>query len=166
MLENLKSRRWPLAPVGWSLALALAACTAHSGQEFSVSNASQIRSGVTTKTSVQQNLGEPYRRDITADGKETWYYTYDTTTTSPGATAFIPFIGPALSGSQKASSKSQEVTIVFAGDVVASCKLRLSSSSVSGALGAGGGALNVAEAQAGGGAGTTQETNCGDTPIR
>ena len=144
----------------------LPACTANAGREFSAANASQIRSGVTAKADVERSLGPPYRRQIAADGTETWLYFHNRVTDTPGPTAFIPIVGPLLPGSANASSDTEQLTVKFRGDTVVECKLQVSSSSSSKPAAAGNGVAVVAEAVAGSGSGVTQDTNCGDGPGR
>ena len=145
---------------------ALAACTGHYGQKFSVSNAAQIQSGVSTKASVEQALGEPFRRDTGANGDETWTYVYNSTTVAPAATAFIPFIGPMLPNSTNASADNRQVVITFHGNIVSSCHLRVATSHGTGQFAVAGGATAVAQAAGEAGSGSSQETDCGDSTTR
>lgn len=149
--------------LGVSVLAALAACTSHYGQQFSVSNASQIRSGVSTKADVEQALGEPYQRNTAANGDETWTYVYNSTTVVPGATAFIPFIGPMLPNSTNASADNRQVVIAFHGDLVSSCHLRVATSKTTGQFAMGGGVVAGTQAEGEAGTGSSRETDCGDS---
>jgi outer membrane protein assembly factor BamE (lipoprotein component of BamABCDE complex) len=149
---------------GLAMLSLVSGCSSESGRAFSSADAAQIRSGVTDKAAVERTLGQPYRRQIAADGSETWLYYYNHLSSSLGPTAFVPLVGPFLPNSAKASSETQQLTVKFRGETVVECKLRISSSASSKPAGTSGGVVVVAEAAAGGGAGEIRETNCGDGP--
>lgn len=122
-----------------SLTLA-SACTMHMGENFSADNVPQIRSGVTTKQGVTDLIGPPFQRTVAANGDETWGYTFSTG--HAGAlSALVPL--------SDVSSSNRQVTIIFHGNVVASCQY-----------------ISTSEHNPYAGGGTTQITNCGDTPAK
>lgn len=137
-----------------------AGCTSTSGNDFSTAGAAQIRSGVTDKATVIRYLGQPYQRAIDPSGDETWTYSFSQVGISPTATFFIPFVGPQLANSARSTVDTRMVTISFKADIVASCHLYVSNNAATGAGIAGGGAYQAAS---GGGSGTSQTTNCGDS---
>jgi outer membrane protein assembly factor BamE (lipoprotein component of BamABCDE complex) len=104
----------------------LAACTSSSGQKFAVNKVTQIRTGVTTKSDVMNQLGTPLSR-INVNGAETWQYSYMQVSTSMGAQAFLPVVGPFLPGANSTSYQAQSLTINFSGDVVSKCSLTITS---------------------------------------
>ena len=112
----------------------------HMGEDFSSANTGQIHSGATTKQAVIGLLGPPFQRNIAPNGDETWGYTFSTG--HAGAlSALVPL--------SDVSSSNRQVTITFHGDVVASCQY-----------------ISTSEHNPYSGGGTTQITNCGDTPAK
>jgi hypothetical protein len=107
--ETMRTKHLVAGPAMISL---LSGCSSDAGRAFSSSNAAQILSGVTDKAAVERALGPPYRRQIAADGSETWLYYYNHLSGSLGPTVFIPIVGPLLPNSSSASSDTQQLTSV------------------------------------------------------
>lgn len=143
--------------------LLLAGCSTQSGQDFSAANASQIKSGETDKATVVKNLGQPFQKYVAPTGDETWTYFFNRTSYSPTAAAFVPFVGPMLPNSGKATADSRQMTVTFHGNIVASCNLTVTNSAATSSAMGGYGAV---QANLGGGNSMTQSTNCGDAPVK
>lgn len=82
------------------------------GKKFDMSRASEIKKGVTTKTDILAMLGEPNSKSQSSYG-ESWNYFYSESRAS-SLTAFKAAWG----GRAKVDMASQNLTIMFNGDVV------------------------------------------------
>lgn len=80
-------------------ALLVTSCAHSAGTDFNVDNVSAVKIGMTTPAQTIAALGEPFSRNISADGSEDWLYQRIDTIGSVNAKAFIPIVGPYLKDS-------------------------------------------------------------------
>ena len=98
--------------------LLLSGCTTGSyGTMAETSRISQIKVGVTDKTTVEQLLGTPMNRAASPGGDEMWMYS---ATQGNGG---VPVVSSVVGG---ASAQSQAIQINFRKNVVASCTVSTS----------------------------------------
>lgn len=148
----MKSKR---AWLTLSLASALAACSTTVGRDFSTDNVSQMQVGQTTTEQTISALGEPFSRNIAADGSEKWQYQFQKSSARVKGKSFIPFVGPYLNNSGNVKIDRRTLDLEFQGGVLSSCKFTIRKSDSDGS--AMGGAVIGAV-----GGGTTQEMVCGN----
>ncbi len=109
-------------------AVLLSACATTSGQQFDSSAIDSIKIGQTTTSQTLAALGEPYSRNVSADGTEAWRYFQFEGKTGINAASFIPVAGSFL-GESKTKTKSQILELNFTDDVLAKCLFRIENSS-------------------------------------
>ena len=135
----------------------LTACATTVGNDFDVASVDKMKIGTTTATQTMQALGEPFSRNISADGTEKWTYQFTKGKGGPSAKAFVPVVGAFLKDSYKTSLEHRQLNLGFGNDILVSCNLSSRTNKTSSSVHAGG--ISLA---AGAGAGTTKEIACGE----
>ena len=102
--------------------VALSACSTTSGKKFDTSAVDKIKVGQTTTENAIGVLGEPYSRNIAADGTEKWTYRFTEGKGSLSATSFIPVAGGFLGGT-KTEINTSTLDLAFTNKVLTTCKL-------------------------------------------
>ena len=147
--DSVRRRRLGGGTIVLFAAVLLGGCTstATSGKPFLEGSVATIRTGSTTTADVMRMLGEPFSKNVSADGNEMWIYSY-TESTQKGAPGLYDMWFP---GTQTVASRA--LTIRFSKDKVADCTLMKRDSSASGTM-----VQRSTEIMAGG---TNVETKCG-----
>jgi outer membrane protein assembly factor BamE (lipoprotein component of BamABCDE complex) len=87
------------------LCVLLCGCAA-AGVEVKPSQVTQLKRGITTEQDVERILGHPTSMTVTADGGQTWVYSYASIQMRP--TTFVPIVGLFAGG----ADTRQTVTIL------------------------------------------------------
>jgi outer membrane protein assembly factor BamE (lipoprotein component of BamABCDE complex) len=139
--------------IGLIASVLLTGCQTASGPQVSTNDVTQIQVGRTDKATIEGLLGKPTYRNVVRSGEETWIYSGYQTGGDAGGRAvagvgaftvgtvvggFVPIVGPlvaagataaAMNGAQS-TSQTKTLTVIFKKNVVASCRLTTSTTTI------------------------------------
>jgi len=111
-----------------STVLGLSACASTAGKKFDTTAVSKVKIGQTTTQDTILALGEPFSRNIAADGTEAWQYQFIEGKAKVGAKAFIPYAGAFLGNTTKTKLETSTLDLKFSSNTLRACNLKFTTS--------------------------------------